>query len=137
MKRHDDDEPSVWQTPDPPGAQERVRRLEQAAAELRERSLREAEISHELEDIYNALALARIDLAAHRRQRVALDDELAQRRSDNVLRQRREVVELFEETERKLLDGGVGGARLEAAQANLRMAREELARADAERARLR
>jgi hypothetical protein len=130
----DDDGTSVWQVPDPDGAEERVRGLEQIAATLRGRP----EASAELEQVENALAVARIDLAAHRTQRRARDQERALRRSDAVLQQRREVVALFEETERRLLDRQAAGDdavgdRLDATRLDLQLARAELARADAER----
>jgi hypothetical protein len=141
VQRQDEDEPSVWQTPDPEGAQERVRRLEASAEKLRAAAALDAGLTDELEEIHSALALARIDLVAHRRQRLELDEELAQRRSDSVLRQRREVVALFEDSERRLLERMAAGEddvsrRLDAVRVDLAMARAELERADAERRRL-
>ena len=135
MEGQDEQDPGVWQAPDPQRAQERVRRLEASAARLREAARRDAELTQELEDIHSALAVARIDLHAHRRQRASLDEELARRRAEATIRQRREVVELYEESERRLLDGGVGGARLDAIRAGLRAARAELERAEVARTR--
>ena len=141
MQRQEDD-PSVWQTPDPQGAEDRVRRLETSAAQLRAAAALDAGLTEELEEIHSALALARIDLVAHRRQRIALDHDLAQRRSDAVVRQRREVVELYEGSERHLLERMAAGdddvsRRLDALRADLAMARAGLEKAEAERRRLR
>jgi hypothetical protein len=139
VQRHEDE--PIWQAPDPQGAEERVRRLEASAEKMRAAAALDAGLTQELEEIHSALALARIDLVAHRRQRLELDEELAQRRSDSVLRQRREVVELFEGSERDLLERMAAGddnvsRRLDALRADLAMARAELEKAEAERRRL-
>jgi hypothetical protein len=141
VDRRDGDEPSVWQAPDRQAAEERVHRLEESAAKLRAAARLDASLTDELEDIHNALALARIDLAAHRRQRAELDMDLRVRRADAVLRQRREVVELFEDSERELLERMAAGRddvsrRLDAVRADLLMAREKLDDASAARQRL-
>jgi hypothetical protein len=134
--------PRIWQKPDPDRAERRVRELEASAAALRASLQHTAQLSEELEDIHNALALARIDLAAHRDQRESLEQELSLRRSDATIRQRQEVVALFEDSERRLLDGDTLLAdddvtrRLDAARCDLRLAREELDRAKAERERM-
>ena len=123
--------PSVWQTPDPQRAEERVRRLEASAAR--------AQDSAELEQLYGALALARLDLVAHRGGRARLDAELLLR-SEEIMRQRREVVELFEQSERRLLDRQAAGdditRRLDAVRADLAWARQELASAGEEHRRM-
>src|SRR4051794_17623595 len=128
VQRHEDE--AIWQPPDPQGAEERVRRLEASAANLRAAAQRDAQLTRELEEIHGALALARIDLVAHRRQRLALDHDITQRRADAVVRQRREVVELFEGSERRLLERMAAAdddvsRRLDAVRADLATARAE------------
>jgi hypothetical protein len=112
-------------------AEQRVQELERSAAALRSALAQTADITRELQGVQHTLSQARVDLDANREERHALDRDLARRRAASVVRQRREVVELFEATEQRLLAARPPPAeRLEVVTRDLAEARRILREAE-------